>query len=706
MKLVLMNLPVPAYNSRNNQLFVPLALGYLKAMAHKAGLLNDVDIEILGREFVAGSDEFLIESIVSKNPDVLGLSLYAWNVIRSLYVAEEIKKRLPKVKIVVGGPEVTEDNPIVKNSKVDFFVVGEGEAAFVELLGHLLKGNPLLEEIEGIGFRRGQKIIFNASRKPIINLNDIPSPYQLGYLNPLGHPSFAIETMRGCPYKCSYCYYHKNFPGLRYFSLERVEADLKLAKEAGAKYVYLMDPSLNVHHRLVELCSLIKKINSDGSMVFHSELRAELIGKDTIDMLDECNIKILEVGLQSANLKALENVNRKTDLEKFKRNVIALKERDFNIRVGIILGLPGDNKETIQDTMDFLLENNITSRIEIFKLSLLPGTKLRAEADKFNIRYQLEPPYYAVSTADLSLEDLKKIAHNWEKTFNKRDRGLDLESHIPFMSAYSKGASLTSGEESKKTFSGKDFISQITVNFEKNVPKEEQIKDFVQNVGARLLNNLNIWFKSEHISSREFEAIELFIKYLVGRNPHLVLNVFLEINKSFGSKLLESIKGLERSFHYLDSLSYFSAPGSNFRAINLYLILPATGDFDEDWLKGITKKGFLFWKHMFVGVEDVLKILLEKKGGVLLDFSDGVAVPFVIRAMGLIKEKFPEKIVRFRNFALQCIWESQFREQKTGLNLRICNADFSDKGTELNLIDENKVMLDVAEWCFAFGELF
>ena len=98
---------------------IPLAAGYLKAMAYKQGLLKDIDFEILDDVWPHfNSDKMLIDSIHSKAPDILAFSLYPWNLQRSLYIAQEAKKCLPHLRVVVGGPEVMyESAPVLSSSR-------------------------------------------------------------------------------------------------------------------------------------------------------------------------------------------------------------------------------------------------------------------------------------------------------------------------------------------------------------------------------------------------------------------------------------------------------------------------------------------------------------------------------------------------------------------------------------------------------------
>ena len=101
-KVLLIQLPIPEFKTQKRWGNSPLAAGYLKASAFTAGLLDEVDIEILNDDDAnLSADARLIDLVTSKRPDIVGWSLFLWNAKRSLYLSSEIKKRCPDTRIVV-----------------------------------------------------------------------------------------------------------------------------------------------------------------------------------------------------------------------------------------------------------------------------------------------------------------------------------------------------------------------------------------------------------------------------------------------------------------------------------------------------------------------------------------------------------------------------------------------------------------------------
>jgi hypothetical protein len=153
-RLRLVQLPVPqpaAYAATGN---VPLAAGCLGVAARVHGLGGALALDVLAPEAtdVLG-DTRLADRISRDEPEFLGLSLYLWNVERSLHLAREVKRRSPRTTVLVGGPEVSPDNAFVLGQGgFDVAVTGEAEPIFGPLMRRLL--DPLLDALAALNADR------------------------------------------------------------------------------------------------------------------------------------------------------------------------------------------------------------------------------------------------------------------------------------------------------------------------------------------------------------------------------------------------------------------------------------------------------------------------------------------------------------------------------------------------------------------------
>lgn len=425
LRVLLVQLPVP----NNPTLNVPLALGYLKAYAHAQGLLDQAAIEILPRALADhAGDALLVETIVARRPEVLGISLYTWNSERSLDIARRVKQQLPSLQIVVGGPEVQRDNLwVLEHPAVDVAVIGEGEQTFADLLrfwcGSRLRTRPgtllldstpsadPLAQIPGLAYRYQDELRFTAERVALNDLSVLPSPYLLGYLETPPDSMLMVEISRWCPYACSFCLYGRNMGtklGNRYFSLERVLQEIAWGREHGIIRVHFIEANLNLVPLFWPLMRALEVINADRQMTFYAELRGEHLSEEVVAALDRCNVRYVEVGLQTANLVALRASHRRTDLQKWAAGTRRLYAHNIEVYLDVILGLPADNPAGVAETLDFIRRESL-GPYDIFTLQVLPGTAVRQQAAQYDLRFQERPPYYVLHTDQFSYTDLRRL---------------------------------------------------------------------------------------------------------------------------------------------------------------------------------------------------------------------------------------------------------------------------------------------------------
>jgi hypothetical protein len=366
---------------------VPLAAGYLKACAP---LEWRESIRIPPRELANhGGDRLLLDWLLEQKPALAGFSCYLWNLERSLAMARRLKEALPGTRILFGGPEIVEGQPVLRSPVVDAFVLGEGETVFPALLEALRQPSPLP--------RRTQA--------PLADLAAVPNPYLTGTLEAGPEEPLYLETQRGCPQRCSYCFYGKQFPDLRLFPEPFLAEVFALARERQVPEIYLMDPSFTAAHGLQQRLRRIGELNPSG-IPLHAELRLESVTPPVARLLARAGFRSVEAGLQSTNPQALRLIRRSFQREDFLRGAENLRAQGIAIRTGIILGLPGDSLETLAATLEFLRGAGLAEGAEVYPLALLPGTELRERAAELGLEFMGLPPYWVLRTDRLSEPDL------------------------------------------------------------------------------------------------------------------------------------------------------------------------------------------------------------------------------------------------------------------------------------------------------------
>ena len=421
---------------------VPLAAGYLKMYAQSAGLDAAFDIDIFPAPLANTlSDQGLVEALLERDPWMVGFTCYLWNVDRTLWVAAQLKARRPELLIIVGGPEITADNAwVLDRPELDFAAIGEGEQTFTELLTELTHNALPTKSIDGLWVsprtrQRAQSRtietgsgfslpIFPAAalspafRKPLPSLDPISSPYLCGILDAADEQMLLLETIRGCIFKCKFCYYPKSYDALYFVSQEKIEANLKHARDRGAREVTLLDPTLNQRKDFPDFLKLLGRCNPDHQFTYFGELRAEGIDRKVAQLLKDANFTEVEIGLQSVDPLAMELMDRKNNFKAFERGVRAMLDVGLNVKIDLIIGLPGDTADSIRRGFEYVHESGLYSDVQVFNLSILPGTAFRQEAAELGLRFQPRPPYYVLETPTLQLDNFYSLMSEAEDIFD------------------------------------------------------------------------------------------------------------------------------------------------------------------------------------------------------------------------------------------------------------------------------------------------
>lgn len=380
--ILFVQLPIPQLNYRKITGNVPIAAGYLYQTISR---LKNTEINILKEsESTYLSDAGLISKILSFKPTIICFTIYCWNIHRTIYIHDKLKETI-QFKSIAGGPEVTKDNYQLLEHTFNHLIFGEGELPFCALIQQLTQND-----------------IYQFDLK-----KDLKSPYLLNLLEPEISNTVFIETQRGCPYKCGFCFYNKNRDTIIQFPEENVLETIEYALDhSSINQVYLMDPSLNSRINLKEFLQKISILNMDHKLEFYSEIRAEFITNEWASLFKNAGFNEFEVGLQSTNKLALDIMDRPTDLQKFLSGCASLQMFDIIPKVDLIVGLPGDSPMMFKKSVDFIYNNNLDQSIQVFPLSILPGTNYRKKSSFYQIDYQFDPPYYVQRTPEFSWEDI------------------------------------------------------------------------------------------------------------------------------------------------------------------------------------------------------------------------------------------------------------------------------------------------------------
>jgi len=421
-KLRLVQLPVPPPAALAATGNVPLAAGSLGVSARVHGLARRLEVEVVAPAVTDSlGDTRLADLLARDEPDYLGLSLYLWNVERSLHLAREVKRRSPRTRVLIGGPEVSADNPFVLHQRgYDVAVSGEAEETFAGLMNQLLDDRDPAG-LPGVSVRRPLGMSpFGPTPQAQFALDTYPSPYLEGMVPVEPRRSTYLETVRGCRSHCTFCFYPRSSGVLRVLDVPQSAALVGKLRELGARQVSFLDPTFNHRPGFEELVAAIEQVNPDRSVSFFAEVRAEGLTKAHCEALARAGFTKLEIGLQSVNRGTLKKVRRGGSPEKVALAARMLHDAGIELLVDLIVGLPGDTTEDVARGVEFLLENELGDEAQVFPLSLLPGTAMRAEAAADQTLFDPAPPYRVRQTSLMSGAQIAQALFSAEERLGRR----------------------------------------------------------------------------------------------------------------------------------------------------------------------------------------------------------------------------------------------------------------------------------------------
>jgi uncharacterized Fe-S cluster-containing radical SAM superfamily protein len=409
MRILLLQLPIQTHDFFFSNENIPLASACLQMIAVERGM----DATLLpGHRMRYGSDQAILRSIVDANPDIVGMSCYLWNLERTLFVAKQVKLHLPACTVVLGGPEITPDNEfLLAHGNFDIGVVGEGEGVW----GRFLDSYPEAAALSGLLVpRKGGGYSFTGFGIGKMPLSRLPSPYLGGFLDRQLQGTLWLETVRGCAYRCAYCYYHKQSPRLRTFPIERVLSEIKRAKEQGLKEIVFLDPCFIRRPGLEKLLDRIVEVNHDRQLQLHGESTVEGIDSGLARKMSKAGFVEIEVGIQSVNQKTLRRIHRTFQPQKLLDGVHCLQDQGIETMVDIIAGLPGDTLSDICKSIDWVIEEEAYDYLMLYPLSLIPSTELREMGGSLGLAAMPEPPYLLTRGPQLTAQEICQAFHHYE----------------------------------------------------------------------------------------------------------------------------------------------------------------------------------------------------------------------------------------------------------------------------------------------------
>ncbi len=403
----------------------PLGLAYIAAALEREG----VEVKILDLVVFPYSRK-LLESIIKEfAPRIAGTTAVTMTFDNAMDVIKDVKSIDTSIVTVMGGPHVTfcAEETMELYPEIDFVVPGEGEETVVELARAIESGSDT-SGIEGLVFHGKSGIMNTGLRKSRVDVDLLPVPARhllpLGRYRALGMP-VSMTTSRGCPFKCIFCVGRKMVGAkVRYRNPQKVVNEMEHLATFGFRQINIADDlfTSNKNHCLKVCDEIIKR----GLVIkWTSFARVDTVSVKVLKRMREAGCHTVSFGVESGNREILKRIKKGITLEQVTDAVKMCNEAGVSPHASFILGLPGETPETLKETVDFgeKLKNMGVSH-GFHLLAPFPGTEVREEKEKFDIRFLSDDwrDYHAnraiVETSSVTRKMLDEIVIEWENKFN------------------------------------------------------------------------------------------------------------------------------------------------------------------------------------------------------------------------------------------------------------------------------------------------
>ncbi|MBP7830645.1 MAG: DUF4080 domain-containing protein [Kiritimatiellae bacterium] len=347
------------------------------------------------------------DALLAEHPRIVGLGAHIWNAEALEGLARELKSRQPDLVLVLGGPEITE-NETGLTRLADYVIAGEGEEPFRRLCADLLESR-----------RPAGRFIRTGPADP----STLALPYDLYSDADLAHRITYVESSRGCPYHCDYCLSAGDAP-VRYFPLPPLLEALDGLLGRGAHTIKFVDRTFNLDfNRCREVLTFfLDRLRPD--LFVHFEMVPDRFPDELRGLLARfpAGSLQLEIGIQTFNPEVAARIRRPLDPGAVENNLRWLRQNTRAIlHTDLIAGLPGETLQSFASGFDRLVRLE-PHKIQLGILKKLHGASLARHDEAGSMRYNPRPPYEVLSTSatdEPTLTGIKRFARTWELVVNR-----------------------------------------------------------------------------------------------------------------------------------------------------------------------------------------------------------------------------------------------------------------------------------------------
>lgn len=391
-------------------LYTPTGIGYIASYSiFKLG--KQVEFKLFK------STNKLLDAVEKRKPDIVGFSNYTWSYSLSQFAGRWIKEKYPTMPIIMGGPNIRLEEKGIEeflriNKFVDTYCMFAGEISVYKILSFLLK-QPIKNRtskvlknntINGCYSIGENKLIGNSDYSKPDNLDEIPSPFLTGLMDPFLKEGYypIVETNRGCPFSCTFCVWGISaLNKVLKFSMDRVKKEFSYIANSPNETpaVVLADANFGILPRDAEIAQHMRDLYDSTNSFSSIRMYWAKVSKPQIVEIGKIlgHLTRTYIAFQSLDDKVLESIKRKNiRTEELLDMIQKLKGFTYGAQTDFLVGLPDETYQSHLQSLEKALSMGI-NHILGGEVELLPGSEMDSEFSRK--RFGLKTKYRFVEGA-------------------------------------------------------------------------------------------------------------------------------------------------------------------------------------------------------------------------------------------------------------------------------------------------------------------
>ena len=425
MKITLVNPPYPP-SVHSHPPFIPLGLGYLAAVAERAGH----QVKIIDCQAEKLSYDTFRDRILQTPSDFIGVTATTLLYKSAMQILTIAKEAQPSAITAVGGSHGTfwDENTLREYPAVDLIVRGEGEETLVDL-AEKIENHQTLSGVLGITYRDNDKICRTPDRPYIKDLDSIPFPaHHLMPLDNLKHNGkllIPLVSSRGCVYWCDFCSTVRMFGrGYRMRSAKNVVDEMEFVHQTyGVDQVTFYDDAFSVDRaRVLQICKELH--NRNLKLIWDCGTRVDMVDRELLKTMKDAGCIAVWMGVESGSEAVLNAMNKSIKLEQTRQAYKTAHDVGLMTIANVVLGFPGETEQTAKQTIRFVQQLN-PEDVGFYLATPYPGTPMYDQVVKngwlrvtdFD-KYDTAGPIFETPT--MSMEKLAQLRYKAYQQFYLR----------------------------------------------------------------------------------------------------------------------------------------------------------------------------------------------------------------------------------------------------------------------------------------------